>query len=44
MSSIQCVIYHGYTVCEHTDKHMEVVISDIGVVLSLHRLFDVKYS
>ena len=23
--------------------HMEVVISDIGVVLSLHRLFDVKY-
>ena len=43
MSSIQCVIYHGYTVCEHTDKHMEVVISDIVDVLSLHRVFHDKY-
>ena len=44
MSSIQCVLYHKHSVCDHTDTHMEVVISDIGVVLSLHRLFDVKYS
>ena len=33
-----------YSVCDQTDTHMEVVISDMGVVLSLHRLFDVKYS
>ena len=38
------MFYHQYSVCDHTDTHMEVVISDIGVVLSLHRLFDVKYS
>ena len=43
MSSIQCVLYHGYSVCDHTDTHMEVVISDIVVVLSLHRVFDDKY-
>ena len=29
--------------CDHTDTHMEVVISDIVVELSLHRVFDVKY-
>ena len=44
MSSIQCVLYHRYSVCDHTDTHMEVVISGIVVVLSLHRVFDVKYS
>ena len=43
MSQTQCVLYHGYSVCDHTDTHMEVVISDIVVVLSLHRVFDVKY-
>ena len=43
MLSIQCVLCHGYTVCDHTDTHMEVVISDIVVVLSLHRVFDEKY-
>ena len=44
ISEIQLVLYHQYSVCDHTDTHMDVVISDIGVVLSLHRLFDVKYS
>ena len=33
MSSIQCVLYHRYSVCDHTDTHMEVVISHIVVVL-----------
>ena len=28
------------TLCDHTDTHMEVVISDIVVVLSLHHVFD----
>ena len=28
--------------CNHRYIYMEVVISDIGVVLSLHRLFDVN--
>ena len=43
MSSIQCVLYHRYSVCDHKNTHMEVVISDIVVLLSLHRVFDVKY-
>ena len=44
MSYLQCVFYDQYSVCDLTDTHMEVLISDTGVVLSLHRLFDVKYS
>ena len=44
MSSIQCVLYLRYSVCDPTDTHMEVVISDIVFVLSLHRVFVVKYS
>ena len=41
---MQCVLYLRYSVCDHTDTHMEVVISDIVVVLSLHHVFVVKYS
>ena len=37
------VLCHGFTLCDHTDTHMEVVISDIVVVLSLTRVFDDKY-
>ena len=43
MSSIQCVLYHDYTLCDHTDTLMEVVILDIVIVLPLHRVFDDKY-
>ena len=44
MSYIQCGLYHRYSVCDHMDTHMEVVVSDIVGVLSLPRVFDVKDS
>ena len=34
MTCIQCVLYHRYSGCDHTDIDMEDVMSDIAVVLS----------
>ena len=44
ISYIQCVLYHRYSGCDHTDTVMDGVRSDIVVVLSKHSVFDVRYS